>query len=77
MPLYDFSCPHCAHACELLVSFAASPACPRCGAGMTRLLSRPAPEARSKAILAAGRAQAAKEGHFSNYSRQERQRRRV
>jgi len=69
MPLYDYHCPACAHDFELLVRGGATPACPACGATtLERQISLPAPQGTTKGILQRARAQAAREGHFSNYS---------
>lgn len=68
MPLYDFHCPDCDKDAEVLARFADIPACPHCGGTqMVRLVSRIAPEGKSKEILKRARTQAAREGHFSNY----------
>ena len=68
MPLYDFHCPQCDKTVELLARLDATPPCPACGAeGLQRLVSCIAPEGKSGEIIKAGRAQAAREGHFSNY----------
>jgi putative FmdB family regulatory protein len=78
MPMFDYRCRACGSAFEALVrgSDAAPPACPACGAaGSERCVSAPVAPATYKATLAAGRAAAAREGHFSNYSRAERERR--
>ncbi len=73
MPLYYFSCPSCGAIQELLVAYDAKPICSACpGQELQRLLSCPAPEGKSAGIIRSGRAQAAKEGHFSNFSRAER-----
>lgn len=70
MPLYDFRCAGCGATFELLVRSSTVPACPTCGgAALDRLLSKPAAPGTSAAIIARGRAAAAREGHFSNYSR--------
>jgi len=75
MPLYDFRCTHCAHVFERLVRAGELATCPQCGAvGPERLLSRPAAPGTSAALISAGRAAAAREGHFSHYSRSERAR---
>jgi len=67
MPIHDFLCRSCNTAFELLVRSGASPACPHCGAtALDKQVSPPAPPARSPALLARARAQAAREGHFSN-----------
>jgi len=68
MPLYDFHCPDCDKDVEVLARFCDIPACPTCGGThMTRLVSRIAPEGKSKEKLKRARAQAGREGHFSNY----------
>ena len=73
MPLYGFHCPECDTDVELLVGFAERPKCPSCGGRkMQRLVSRVAAPGRSAGLVKAARAQAAREGHFSNYSRSER-----
>ena len=73
MPLYDYHCKACDAEFELLVRASTEPACPHCGAiDLERAVSRIAPAGRSAGIKAAGRAAAAKEGHFSNYSSAER-----
>jgi len=75
MPLYDYRCTACGHAFERLVRSGETPPCPSCGAAAAeRLLSRPAAPGTSAAIIAAGRRAAAREGHFSHYSRGERAR---
>lgn len=73
MPLYDYRCTACQAEFELLVRASTVPACPHCGAtGLERAVSRVAPAGKSAGIIAAGRRQAAREGHFSNYSKAER-----
>ncbi|ABD09386.1 conserved hypothetical protein [Rhodopseudomonas palustris HaA2] len=73
MPLYGFHCTDCDKDSELLVGFADKPRCPSCGSRkMERLISRPAPPGRSKGVVKAARARAAREGHLSNFSRKER-----
>lgn len=75
MPLYDYHCSCCQQDCELLISGDSTPLCPNCGAAkLEKLLSAPAAPGRSKAILQRARKQAAREGHFSHYSKQERPR---
>jgi len=67
MPIHDFLCRSCHAPCELLVRGGVTPVCPHCGAtALDKQLSPPAPPARSPALLARARAQAAREGHFSN-----------
>lgn len=73
MPLFDYHCPACGADFERLVRSDTVVACPSCGATQVeRQVSRIAPAGTSAAILAAGRRAAAKEGHFSNYSKAER-----
>ncbi|MFL9824974.1 FmdB family zinc ribbon protein [Rhodoplanes sp. SY1] len=73
MPLYGYHCATCDKDFELLVRASDTPACPTCGsAALTRLVSRPAAEGRSKDLIRSARAQAAREGHFSHYGRSER-----
>lgn len=73
MPLYDYRCKTCHSTFELLVRNGTVPLCPHCGAGdPERQLSLPAPQGASQGLIAAGRRAAAKEGHFSHYSRAER-----
>lgn len=75
MPIYDFHCSDCNKTFELLVKASAAPVCPECGgSNMEKQVSRIAPHAHSADIIASGRAQAAKEGHFSNYKPSERSR---
>lgn len=73
MPLYDYQCQACQHTFELLLRSGSEPACPRCGSGaLDRLLSLPAPRGKTAGRLASARAQADREGHFSNYAPGER-----
>ncbi|OZA76548.1 MAG: FmdB family transcriptional regulator [Azorhizobium sp. 39-67-5] len=73
MPLYSFHCAQCDKDVELLIGFSEKPNCPSCGAAdMQRLMSRVAPEGKSAGIVKSARAQAAREGHLSNFSRSER-----
>ncbi len=75
MPIYDFHCRRCDRTFELLVSITAVPACPECGsAGMEKLPSLTAPRGKTAGLIARARAQAAREGHFSNYPASERPR---
>ncbi|TCP40807.1 FmdB family zinc ribbon protein [Rhodovulum marinum] len=73
MPIYAYRCGACGASCELLQrSTDAPPVCPECGgAEMKQLPSRIAPQGRLAGDLASARRQAAKEGHFSNYSKAE------
>ncbi len=73
MPLYDYRCTACGQQFELLVRSSTVPACPHCAAtALERLVSLTAPQGSSQAIIAAGRRAAAKQGHFSHYSKAER-----
>ena len=73
MPTYDYRCSACGAAFEMLVRSSTVPACPQCAStALERQLSLTAPQGTSKAIIAAGRKAAAREGHFSNYSAAER-----
>lgn len=75
MPLYDFRCPACGRQFELLVRSSTVPACPQCaGTALEKLVSRTAAPGTSQQVIAAGRRAAAREGHFSHYSRAERAR---
>ncbi|MEK8033369.1 zinc ribbon domain-containing protein [Ideonella sp. DXS29W] len=73
MPLYDFHCRACQAGFELLVRGGAAPQCPACGStDLERAISRIAPAGKTAALVASGRRQAAREGHFSHYSASER-----
>lgn len=73
MPFYSYLCPACDAAFETLVRGDDIPACPQCGnQSLERLPSAAALHGKTKAALSAARTQAAREGHFSNYSRAER-----
>jgi len=73
MPIHDFHCAQCNQTFELHVRHSDTPQCPQCGSTeLEKLMSAPAPAGRSAAIIRAGRQQAAKEGHFSNYASAER-----
>ena len=72
MPLYDFRCPHCNTTIELLVRSDERPDCRSCGADLERQISRPQAPGTSAAFIQQSRAQAAREGHFSNFSPSER-----
>ena len=72
MPLYDYRCTPCGNTFELLVRATSVPVCPACGsADLEKQVSAPAEPGRSGDIIARARGQAAREGHFSNYSRAE------
>jgi putative FmdB family regulatory protein len=75
MPLYDFHCSHCDCTSEIMVrsSDPDAPVCPKCGSSqLSKQLSMPSPPGKIKGFLARSRAQANKEGHFSNCSSSER-----
>ena len=73
MPIHDYRCTTCGQTCELLVRSDTVPTCPQCaGTALERLVSLTAPQGTSKAIIASARRAAAKEGHFSHYSKAER-----
>jgi putative FmdB family regulatory protein len=73
MPIYDYRCAACGQSCELLVRSSTVPACPHCASTeLQRQISLTAPQGTSQAIIASGRRAAAREGHFSNYSKAER-----
>ena len=73
MPLYDYRCNACHAEFELLVRASSVPVCPQCGAAdLERAVSRIAPAGKIEAIRASNRRQAAREGHFSNFSAAER-----
>lgn len=75
MPIYDYHCSQCDKDFELLVSHSSVPACPECGSQqLEKRLSLTAPQGKTQGLMAKARAQAAKEGHFSNYSATERAR---
>lgn len=75
MPLYSFHCPDCDKDVELLVGASETPICPSCGGQkMEQLMSRIAPDSKTRAIIQSGRAAAAREGHLSNFSASERKR---
>ena len=73
MPLYDYHCQACGQDFELLVRASSTPACPHCAStALDKQVSRVAPAGTSAGLIAAGRRAAAREGHFSNYSKAER-----
>ena len=68
MPLFDFHCSQCDKTVELLIRGDATPTCPACGsAALAKLVSKPATPGTSAALVKGARAQAKREGHFSNY----------
>jgi putative FmdB family regulatory protein len=73
MPLYSFHCAECEQDSELLMGFSDTAVCPACGSQkMERLASRVAPDFKLKAKAKIWRAQAEREGHASNFSKEER-----
>ncbi len=74
MPLYDFHCSKCDKTYELMIKMSDTAACPECGGAVEKLLSRPSAPGKSAGIIKNARAQAAREGHFSNYSAAEKKR---
>jgi len=75
MPIHDYRCQACGHEFETLVRGSAIPACPQCASiSLEKLVALTAPQGQSKAIIASARRAAAREGHFSNYSKAERSR---
>jgi len=77
MPLFDFHCAKCDKTFELLTKLSQVPVCPDCGGAMEKQLSRIAPAGKAAGIIASARAQANKEGHFSNFSAAEKKRLKV
>lgn len=73
MPLFDFHCDACDRTFEKLVRADTLPPCPHCGASRVhKCVSAPQAPGKSAGLIAGARRQAAREGHFSNYSRAER-----
>lgn len=73
MPLYSYHCAECDREIELLIGSSDTPVCPTCGSQeLERLVSCTAPQGKSRGIIKAARAQAARAGHLSNFSRPER-----
>ncbi|RAU22918.1 FmdB family transcriptional regulator [Paramagnetospirillum kuznetsovii] len=73
MPLFTYSCKGCEAIFETLVRASDTPTCPACGSGdLERQIAAIAPDAKFPGVKSRVRAQAAREGHFSNYSRSER-----
>ena len=73
MPIHDYRCSACGQQFELLVRGSSVPACPHCAStALDKLVSLTAPQGSSRKIIASARRAAAREGHFSNYSRAER-----
>lgn len=74
MPIYNYRCTACEATFEKLMGMKdPTPVCPSCGSPeVSRQLSRVATTGKAEAIFASARKQAAREGHFSNYSKSER-----
>lgn len=76
MPIFDFRCKECGNNFELLVLGPTAYECPQCGSSdVDKLVSLPAPKGKTAGIINSARAQAAREGHFSNYAPSERPKR--
>lgn len=74
MPLYAYNCQNCDADFELLVHASDVPVCPSCGSEkLQQLVAKICGEIRNPALAKAGRQAAARSGHLSNFSRQERQ----
>lgn len=72
MPLYSYQCTSCKAEFEMLVRSSETPACPECGSDkLERQIGGLAPAGKIDGLLSAGRTQAARAGHFSNYSKSE------
>jgi len=68
MPIFDFHCRSCQGNFELLVRPSGVPTCPACGGiDLEKQVSAPAPKGKTAELISRARAQAAREGHFSNY----------
>jgi putative FmdB family regulatory protein len=75
MPLYSYNCGKCDKDVELLIGLSDTPVCPACGSQkLERLPSRTAPPGKMRGLAKSARAQAAREGHLSNFGRSERRR---
>jgi len=73
MPIHDYRCTACGQTTELLVRGSSVPACPHCAStALERQVALTAPQGTSQAILSSARRAAAREGHFSHYSKAER-----
>lgn len=73
MPLFDFECASCHHIFEAFLLSGEEARCEKCGStDLRKLISAPAPPGRAKGLVQGARKMAAREGHFSNYSRAER-----
>ena len=73
MPLYNYICQKCSADFELLVFPSEVPACPCCGSEkLQQQVSRICGEIKNPSIVKSWRKAAAREGHLSNFSKQER-----
>jgi len=74
VPIFDFRCRRCEHTFEaILLSRDEEVRCPTCDSPeIVKLVSPIAPPPQSQALVKQARAQAAREGHFSNYAASER-----
>jgi len=72
MPIHDYHCTACQADFEQLVRSTTVPACPQCGStALQRVISRIAPAGKIEAIRMSNRRAAAREGHFSHFSKSE------
>jgi putative FmdB family regulatory protein len=72
MPLYSYNCQNCNADFELLVRSSYIPACPSCGSEkLQQQVARVCIDIKYSAIAKSGRHAAAREGHLSNFSKQE------
>ena len=72
MPIFDFHCTGCGKTFELFVQSSTEPVCPECGSQqLEKQVSLVAPQGKTAGIVSSARRQAAREGHFSNYSASE------
>ena len=72
MPLHNYRCTGCGHEFETLVRSDDQPACPLCqGQQLERLIGQVAVLGKTAETLRTIRSQAAREGHFSNFSKAE------
>ncbi len=68
MPLFNYHCAGCNTDFEALILGAEQASCPHCGGtALEQRLSRVAADAKTPGLVKRARAQATKEGHFSNY----------
>jgi putative FmdB family regulatory protein len=75
MPLYSYHCKSCDKDLELLIRSDDIATCPACGGlDLQRLVSRVTAPGKAAGVVRGARAQAAREGHLSNFSRSERRR---